>query len=99
MKFMIIYSFSADNFLPVVKAWGPLSPQERANVGEGVTLIGRWHDVVGRKAFAVVESNDLATVARFAGRWNSLGDCVITPVLDDEESGSVALQVAADRNT
>jgi hypothetical protein len=98
MKFMVNYSFSADNFLPFVKAWAALSEQERANAGEGITLIGRWHDAVGRTAFAVVESNDLTAVARFAGRWNSLGDCVITPVLDDEESGAVARQVAADRN-
>ena len=55
MKFMIIYSYPAENFLPVVKAWGSLSPQERANVGDGAKKIGHWHDVVGRRAFAVVE--------------------------------------------
>ena len=55
MKFMIIYSYPAENFLPVVKAWGSLSPQERASVGEGAKKIGHWHDVVGRRAFAVVE--------------------------------------------
>jgi hypothetical protein len=32
MKFMITYSYAADKFLPVVKAWGSLTPQERANV-------------------------------------------------------------------
>ena len=52
MKFMITYSYTAENFLPVVKAWGSLSPQERARVGDGVKKIGHWHDVVGRRAFA-----------------------------------------------
>jgi hypothetical protein len=99
MKFMITYSYAASNFLPVVKAWGPLPPQERASVGDGVKLIGRWHDVVGRRTIGIVESDDLAAVARFAGRWNSLGDCVITPVLDDEESGAVSRQIIADHNT
>lgn len=98
MKFMITYSYSADNFLPVVKAWGSLSPQERASVGDGVKKIGHWHDVVGRRAFVFVESNDLAAVARWVGGWNSLGDAAITPVLDDEESAVVARQVAADHN-
>ena len=98
MKFMIIYSYPADKFLPVAKAWGSLTPQERANVGNGVKKIGHWHDVVGRRAFAVVESNDLAAVARWVGGWNHLGDAIITPVLDDEESGAVAQQVAADHN-
>jgi hypothetical protein len=54
--------------------------------------------VVGRRAFAVVESNDLAAVARWVGGWNHLGDATITPVLDDEEAGEVARQVAADHN-
>jgi Domain of unknown function (DUF3303) len=57
-----------------------------------------WHDVVGRRAFAVVESNDLSSVTRWVAGWNDLGDATITPVLDDEESGAVAQQVAADRN-
>ena len=98
MKIMIIYSYPAENFLPVVKAWGSLSPQERASVGDGAKKIGHWHDVVGRRAFAVVESNDLAAVARWVGGWNNLGDAIITPVLDDEEAGAVAQQVAADHN-
>jgi uncharacterized protein DUF3303 len=54
--------------------------------------------VVGRRAFAAVETNDLAAVARWVGGWNHLGDATITPVLDDEEAGEVARQVAADHN-
>jgi Protein of unknown function (DUF3303) len=96
MKFMITYSYTAENFLPVVKAWGSLSPQERASVGDGAKKVGHWHDVVGRRAFLVVESDNLAAVARWVGGWNNLGDASITPVLDDEESGAVAKQVAAE---
>src|SRR4051794_13143889 len=98
MKFMITYSYSADNFLSVVEAWGSLSPQERASVGDGSKKIGHWHDVVGRRAFLCVESNDLAALARWVGGWNSVGDATITPVLDDEEAGAVARLVATDRN-
>ena len=98
MKFLITYSYPADKFVSVAKEWGSLTPQERADVGEGTKKIGAWHDVVGRRAFVVVESNDLAAVARWMGGWNHLGDATITPVLDDEESGAVARQVAADHN-
>jgi len=87
MKFLVTYRYPADKFVPVVKAWGSLTPQERANVGDGAKKIGHWHDVVGRKAFAVVESHDLAAVTRWVGGWNHLGDATITPVLDDEEAG------------
>jgi hypothetical protein len=98
MKFMITYSYPANNFPPVLKAWGSMSPQEQASVGDGGKKLGHWHDVVGRRAFVFVESSDLAAVARWAGGWNSLGDATITPVLDDEESGAVARQVAVDHN-
>jgi hypothetical protein len=97
MKFMINYNYQ-DKFLPTLEVWGSRSPQERADVGGGVTLIGRWHDVVGGRAVAIVESNDLSAVSRFCGRWNTLGHCVITPVLDDEESAAAAQQIAAYHN-
>jgi len=98
MKFLVSYSYSADKYLPIVKTWSSMSPQERADVGEGVRMIGRWHDVVGGKAYGVFESDDLGAVSRFCGRWNSLGNCVITPVLDDEEAAVAAEHIAAYHN-
>jgi len=54
MKFLVTYRYPADKFVPVVKAWGSLTPQERANVGDGAKKIGHWHDVVGRKALPLL---------------------------------------------
>jgi hypothetical protein len=73
MKFLITYSYPADKFVPVVKAWGSLTPEERANVGNGAKKIGHWHDVVGRRAFAVVESNNLAAVGSLGGGMEPYG--------------------------
>ena len=99
MKFMLTFGYPAANFLTIVKTWGSMTPQERASVGEGVKKLGHWHDVVGRRGVVIVESNDLAAVARWAGGWNNATvDFVITPVLDDEEAGAVARQIAADHN-
>ena len=42
MKFMINYNYQ-DKYLPTLEVWGSRSPRERADVGGGVTLIGRWH--------------------------------------------------------
>jgi hypothetical protein len=98
MKFMITYSYPADNFLSVVKTWASMSTQERAYVGDGVKLIGRWHDVAARRSVGIFESNDVVAVSRFCGRWNASGDCIITPVLDDEEAAAAAQQIAADHS-
>jgi Protein of unknown function (DUF3303) len=98
MKFMLTFTYPAGNFLQVVKAWGSMSPQERASAGEGVKKIGHWHDVVGRRGVVIVEANDLAAVGRWTGGWNASVDFVITPVLDDEEAGAVARQITADHN-
>lgn len=97
MKFMLRFTYPASNFLQIVKIWGSKTPEERASAGEGVKKIGHWHDVVGRAGVVIVEASDLAAVGRWAGGWNHAAvDFVITPVLDDEEAGAVARQIAAD---
>src|SRR5712691_11052177 len=48
MKFRINWSITEDKWLPVLKKWIEMSPQERANTGDGVKMIGRWLDMAGR---------------------------------------------------
>ena len=50
MKFMINWNIPEDKWLPVLKKWISMSPQERANTGDGVKMIGRWLDMAGRPA-------------------------------------------------
>jgi hypothetical protein len=75
-----------------------MSPQERANTGDGVKMIGRWIDMAGRTGVLIVESNDLAAVHRFIGQWNPYMDIDLTPVVDDEESAVISRQIIADNN-
>jgi hypothetical protein len=98
MKFKVSWSIPQSNWLPLCKQFGSMSPQERADAGAGVTIIGRWHDVSARTGVAIVESNDLAAVQRYSGRWNAFMDLDIAPVLDDEETAVVARQIVADNN-
>jgi hypothetical protein len=98
MKFMVTWSIAQDNFLPILQRWVSMSPEERAYVGEGVTLVGRWFDAAARTGIAIVESDDLAAVSRFLGLWNAYMDINLTPVLDDEEVTAVAEQIVADNN-
>ena len=98
MKFRITWSIHEDKWLPVLEKWIAMSPQERANAGDGVKIIGRWLDMAGRTGILIIESNDLATVHRWLGRWNPYLDVDLTPVVDDEEAASIGRQIAADNN-
>jgi hypothetical protein len=99
MKFRVNWNISEDKWLPVLKKWSSMSPQERANdAGDGVMMIGRWHDMAGRTGVVICESNDLAAVQRWIGRWNPYMDIELTPVVDDEESAAIARHIVADNN-
>jgi hypothetical protein len=98
MKFMAKWSIQQDKWLPILKKWSSMTPQERANAGDGVKIIGRWHDVAARTGVLIMESNSLAAVQRYAGQWNPYMDIELAPVLDDEESAAVGKQIVADNN-
>ena len=65
-----------------------MSPQERANE----------FPAGGRLLVLIIESNDLAAVHRWIGKWNPYLDVDLTPVVDDEESAAIARQIVADNN-
>ncbi len=99
MKFRVNWSIQQDKWLPVMKRWSSMSPQERANeFPAGGKLAGRWHDMTGRTGVLIVESNDLAAVQLWIGKWNPYLDVDLTPVVDDEESAAIARQIVADNN-
>jgi len=58
----------------------------------------RRHDLAGRTGVLIIESNDLAAVHRWLGRWNPYLDVDLTPVVDDEEAAALARQIVADNN-
>jgi hypothetical protein len=79
MKFMATWSTPQDKWLPVLKKWTSMSPQERANAGDNVKIIGRWHDTTERTGVAIFESNDLMAVQRYIGQWNPHMEIDLTP--------------------
>ena len=60
----------AQYWLPVLKKFTSMSPQEQTNVGDGVKIVGRWHYVAARSGVVIFESNDPAAVQRYLGLWN-----------------------------
>ena len=73
-----------------------MTPADRANAGDGVKIIGRWHDTAARTGVIIMESNDLAAVQRYTGQWNPYMDIELVTVLDDEETAAVGRQIVAD---
>ncbi len=96
MKFMVSWSINQDKWLPILNQWGSLTPQERADVGNGVEMIGRWHDTAGRKGVGIFETTDLSALNRYLGQWNPVMDMDIAPVLDDEEAAELARSLTAE---
>jgi Protein of unknown function (DUF3303) len=70
----------------------------RADAGDGVKIIGRWHDFAARNGVVIFEASDLAAVQRYIGQWNPYMDTDFTPVLDDEEAAALAQQIVVDNN-
>jgi hypothetical protein len=98
MKFRISSRIPADNWLEVLKKSISMSPEERASAGDGVKIIGRWHDMAGRTGTLIVESNDIAAVHRYIGLWNPYMEMELTPVVDDDEAAATARRIIADNS-
>jgi hypothetical protein len=96
MKFMANWSIDQDKWLPILKMWGSMTAEERADAGPGVSIIGRWHDMAGRRGVAILEATDLAALKAYMGQWNPNMDIDLAPVLDDEESAVVARRLTAE---
>ena len=96
MKFMVTWQITQDKWHDVLKVWTSLTPAERADAGEGVKIIGRWHNTASRGGVAIMEASDASKFYRYLGRWNPYMDMQVAPVIDDEESAAVAKQSLAD---
>jgi hypothetical protein len=54
---------------------------------EGVTLLGRWHNVDCSGGFSLYESNNLAALHLGAAKWADLIEISTVPVIEDGEAG------------
>ena len=95
MKFLVTWSIDQDKWMAVLETWGSMTPEQRADAGEGVTIVGRWHDMAARQGVAIVEADDTAALHAYVGMWNPSMDIDVSPVLDDEESAALAKTLTA----
>ena len=60
---------------------------------QGVKLLGRWHIVSNGSGVTLTEADDASAMARFALQWSDLMDLDVTPVLTDEQLGTVLASI------
>lgn len=89
MKFLVTWKIPEDKWIPVLKIFNAMTPAERRDAGEGVEIVGRYHDAVARSGVAIFEARDVKAVQRYALRWNPHMELTIAPVLEDEDAVSV----------
>jgi hypothetical protein len=54
---------------------------------EGVTLLGRWHNVDCSGGFSLYETNHPAALHLAAAKWADLLEITTLPVIEDGEAG------------
>ncbi|MEJ2311358.1 MAG: DUF3303 family protein [Gemmatimonadales bacterium] len=90
MKYLITWRIHDDKRHEALKAFSAMTAEDdRADMGDDITLIGRWHDLVAFEGLAICETDDAAAVSNWILNWNQILDCDVTPVLDDEEARAV----------
>ena len=87
MKFLVTWRVHEDKRHDALNGFSQMTEEDdRADLGDGVRLIGRWHDVVGFTGVAIAESDSLHAISNWLLNWNAILDVDVTPVLDDEET-------------
>ena len=90
MKFMVSWCIHETQRHEALKMFSHMSPEDdQADLGDSITMIGRWHDLAGFTGVAIVESDDAAAVANWALNWNSILDIDVTLVFDDDETRAI----------
>jgi len=93
--FMVTWKGDQAAWMGVLQYWASLTPEQRADVGPGVKMIGRWHDTGGRRGCAILDADDAMALQSYAGQWSPHLDLEISPVVDDGQAAEIAAAVAA----
>ena len=91
MKFMMQWKLHPDKVSQVIENFAKTPLDDlKAQAGEKIKLIGRWHDIAGVRGVVVFETDDLEAIHLFALKWNSVLDLDLVPVADDDEAHATA---------
>lgn len=87
MKFMATWRVHEDKRHETLKAFSSMTvADDKADMGDEIKLIGRWHDAASFTGVAICEADDVSAVFAWLLNWNHSIDIEVRPVLDDEET-------------
>lgn len=89
MKYMVQWRVHEDKRHEALTAFSGMSSVDEEKGLSDLTLIGRWHDVIGFTGVAIVETVDPAALSRWLLHWNGIMDIEAIPVFDDEETRAI----------
>ena len=90
MQYLMSYSMPSSN---VDAASNRFLETQGAPPPDGVSLLGRWHAMAGRRGWMVIESDDVAAVHKYSRQWHDLLDFEIVPVIGDETIAQVMIEM------
>ena len=85
MHFLVIWTFRPENSKEAIARF----TETGAPPPEGVKMLARWHDVSGRRGFAISETDDSVVISKWCHEWSDLLSFEVVPVLDDEHLAQV----------
>jgi hypothetical protein len=93
VKFMVSWRVHDDKRHEALKHFSQMtSDDDRADRGDRIKLIGRWHDLQRLTGVAIFETDDAQAIARWILNWNNVLDADVTPVVDDDEAKAMGKQ-------
>lgn len=90
MKFLVSWQLHEGKLHDTLSMFSQMTAeQEKSMMGDKLTMIGRWHDLVRGTGVAIFETDDALAMSAYALNWNEHMDMDIAIVTDDDEARSI----------
>ena len=95
MKFLVTWQMHDEKMHDTLALFTEMTPEQEAGLmGNDMTLIGRWHDVIRGTGAAVYEAASAEAISAYSLNWNRFMDLDISIVLDDDETRALGRGMA-----
>ena len=87
MKYMSVWHIRPENQKAAVDRFLNDPPA----MPDGITMLGRWHEVGTGRGFALIETDDPVAMSKYLLAWADVVDQKVQPVVDDEQIGAALM--------